>query len=157
MAAITKTERASRGAGIAVTLCLVLGGCDGGDTTQKSNERVAATKRETALMADATSAGPILEQRLAEKVRVADGLLFANEHTFGLFVLPANAAWTIECGFGFSIILGNSVTGAGGDVENDVRVILTEGRIDQKNCNILSARIGKRLQSMLGRDTLFAR
>jgi hypothetical protein len=151
MAAITKTERALWGAGIAVTLCLALGGCDDGGKTQKSNEELEAA-RETALMADAASAGPLLERRLVEKVRVVDGLLFTNPFD-DLFVLPANAPWTIACGLsGFSITLGNTITGADGEVENGVKVILTEAQIDQKNCNVLAARIGKRLQSILGRD-----
>jgi len=135
---------------VAVALCNVLGGCDEGNKAQKPNETLE--QKETALMENPASAGSLLEQRLTENVRVTDGLSFVKDvDALDLFILPANTPWTIECAFvGFSITFGNSVTGAGGDAENDVRVMLAKGRIDVKNCAILGARIGKRLQSILG-------
>ena len=145
-----RTSAASWCAVVAVALGNVLGGCDEGKKTQKTNETLE--QKENAQMENPASAGSLLEQRLSENVRVADGLLFVKDvDALDLFILPANTPWTIECGFvGFSITFGNSVTGAGGDTENDVKVMLAKGRIDQKNCAILGGRIGKRLQTILG-------
>ena len=142
---------------IAVIVVLVLPlvvGCDD-NSAKKPNELLQQMKKETALMANVEQAEPELEQRLQAKVSVVDGLLFVNDPVLReVSVLPTTTPWVIQCGMitGFSITFGSSVSGAEGNVQNEVEVSLSTGQIDQKNCYVLGRRLGKRLQSMLLRD-----
>ena len=109
-------------------------------------------------ISDPEQAGPELERRLAQKVRV-DGGLILIDGPLGSFVLPASTPWTLQCFGGMSIIFGNSVTNDiiarrferrfPLDTSNDVVVYLSVGSISPENCKILAPRIGKRLLMML--------
>ena len=111
-------------------------------TPQKSptQELLEQMKKETALMADVDQAGPELEQRLQGMVSVVDGLWFVNDLVLrGVNVLPATTPCVIQCGTitGFSITFGSSVSGAEGNVQNEVEVSLSTGHdYDQKNCYV---------------------
>jgi hypothetical protein len=61
-------------------------------------------------MADPTRAGPELERRLTESVKV-DGDLIMVRAVGALYVLPVTTPWTLQCFVGMSIVFGNSVTG----------------------------------------------
>ena len=135
----------------ALAFCFLLGACDNNDQAKKTNEGSETIKRETALMSDPNRAGPELEKRLAESVSVDGGLLLVHTALF-LYVLPVSTPWTLQCFAGMSIVFGNSVTGDDSNTTNDVTVNLTVGQIDQKNCDVLGPRIGKRLLAILRQD-----
>jgi hypothetical protein len=135
---------------LALTVCVLLCACGENDSAQKANGAEELIKSETALMADPERAGPELERRLTDSVRADGGLLLVHSRGGILYVLPATTPWTLDCFFaGMSIEFGNSITGDNSDTSNDVIVNLTTGQIDQRNCDILGPRIGKRLLAMI--------
>jgi hypothetical protein len=108
-------------------------------------------------------AGPELEKRLAQRVRVDSGLLLVEAgFSPSLYVLPLSTPWTLQCTDGMTIVFGNSVkheVSRGDtsedfevDTSNEVLVSLTIGNIDRKNCDVLAPRIGKRLLAILGQN-----
>jgi hypothetical protein len=132
-----------------LAFCVLLGACDNNEQAKKPSQESEIIKRETALMSDPNRAGPELEKRLAEGVSVDGSLLLVHTITGSLFVLPVSTPWTLQCWFGMSIVFGNSVSGDGSSTDNDVTLNLTVGQIDQKNCDVLGPRIGKRLLAIL--------
>jgi hypothetical protein len=142
----------------AFVFILSLSACDDDQQSKKPNQTLELIKQETALMSDLDRAGPELESRLAQRVRVDGGLILVNA-AMGMFVLPTSTQWTLQCSPGITIVFGNSVhysvsrgeTSEDYDVDtgNDVVVSLTIGDIDPKACNILGPRIGRRLLAIL--------
>jgi hypothetical protein len=112
-------------------------------------------------LSDPERAGLELERRLTQRVRVDGGLILV-EPALSLFVLPISTPWTLQCSSGMTIVFGNSIRNevsrgeSSEDFEsstsNDVAITLTVGYIDQKNCEILGPRIGKRLLAILRQD-----
>jgi hypothetical protein len=145
----------------ALAFFALLSACDNNEQAKKPNPASETINRETALMSDPEQAGPELEKRLAQRVRVDGGLILV-EPALSLFVLPISTPWTLQCSSGMTIVFGNSVnnsvsqgeTSEDFEVEtgNDVAITLTVGNIDQKNCEILAPRIGKRLLAILRQD-----
>jgi hypothetical protein len=134
----------------ALALCVLLSACSD-KQPEKPTEASEAIKRETDLMSDPARAGPELEKRLAESVSVDGGLLLVHA-LMSLYVLPVSTPWTLQCTIGMSIVFGNSVSGDNEETNNNVTVNLSTGYIDQKNCDVLGPRIGKRLLAILGQD-----
>lgn len=134
---------------LALIVYVLLSACNENDPAKKPHEAAELIKSETALMADPERGGAELEQRLTDKVSVDGGLLLVHVTGGFLYVLPATTQWTLQCFAGMSIVFGNSIAGDNSEVTNDVTVSLTVGQIDQKNCDILGPRIGKRLLSMI--------
>jgi len=140
-------------------LCVLL--CTLGEKgkAQQPNKERELINAETELMSDPQRAGPVLEERLAQRVKVDSGVIMIDVGGF-FYVLPTSTSWTLECFNGMSIIFGNSVTNdvSRGDsnkdfesrTSNDVVVLLSVGSISPENCKILAPRVGKRLLTMLG-------
>jgi hypothetical protein len=90
--------------------CLpLLAACDDNRQAKKSNSASELIATETALMSDPDRAGPELERRLAERVKVDGGLILVST-MMGFFVLPVSTPWTLHCFGGMSIVFGNSVS-----------------------------------------------
>jgi hypothetical protein len=144
---------------IALACLPLLAACDNNQQAKKSNSASELIEKETALMADSDRAGPELEKRLADRVKVDGGVLLVRTG-MDQFVLPVSTPWTLRCSGGMSIVFGNWVSNevSRGDsnedfevrTTNDVEVLLTIGNIDDKNCEVLAPRIGKRLLAILG-------
>jgi hypothetical protein len=135
----------------AFALCVLLGACSDSEQAKKPTQASETIQRETDLMSDPSRAGPELEKRLAESVSVDGGLLLIHKFT-SLYVLPASTPWTLQCFVGMSIVFGNSISGENSEINNDVTVDLTVGVMDEKTCDVLGPRIGKRLLAILGQD-----
>ena len=60
---------------IAIMFCALLSTCDQSDAATKPTKETELIKAETALMSDPERAGPGLENRLAQRVRVDSGLV----------------------------------------------------------------------------------
>ncbi len=141
--------------------CAVSGASHAKDPNAEAAQKAASmAKAEQTLMSDVNRAGPELEKRLAEAVKVDGGLLLVRTE-MGLSVLPVSApCTTLQCGAGMVVTFGNSVTSSVDrdestkDVEyqassNDVRLVLTAMPIFDE-CDVLGPRLGKRLLALLG-------
>jgi hypothetical protein len=107
---------------------------------------------DTALLKDLDRAGPELERRLLQSVKVDDGVVLVRDPVLGKVfshVLPTSSPWVISCGSGLSIVFGTSVSGDGSSVGNDVELTLATGYVNQDNCAILAPQLGKRLKALL--------
>jgi hypothetical protein len=90
--------------------------------------------------------------RLRAKVKVRDGLLIVDDLLVvsGLTVLPLNSSWTVSCGIGFTVTLGNTIGGSSDDVHNDVKVWLSfAGPIPKQNCEPVAVAVGKEILAIL--------
>jgi hypothetical protein len=144
-----------------ISVPAVAGGLRRQTASQEIELRLGINSEGNGAMSDPDRAGPELERRLAERVKVDGGIILVSPMTMDLFVLPVSTLWTLQCSLGgMSIVFGNSVTNeiSRGETSedfhsttsNDVEVTLTVGTIDDKNCEVLAPRIGKRLLAILG-------
>ena len=140
-------------------LCLALGACDQDEPSKKSDVKTKMDA-DALLLKDIARAGPEFERRLMANIHVQDGLLIVHDpvlHGLATYVLPLNSSWVISCGIGLSVVLGNSVSGDGTSVGNEIQINLTLGMIDQKDCDVLGPRLGKTLKTILNEGGQAAR
>jgi hypothetical protein len=136
-----------------ISVPAVAGGLRRQTASQEIELRLGINSEGNGAMSDPDRAGPELERRLAERVKVDGGIILVSPMTMDLFVLPVSTLWTLQCSLG-----GMSIESRGArrsedfhsTTSNDVEVTLTVGTIDDKNCEVLAPRIGKRLLAILG-------
>ncbi len=138
--------------------CLSVAACDESQKSRDKGQDAASNQakrmidEDTALLKDLDRAGPELERRLLQSVKVDDGVVLVRDPVLGKVfshVLPTSSPWVISCGSGLSIVFGTSVSGDGSSVGNDVELTLATGYINQDKCAILAPRLGKRLKTLL--------
>jgi hypothetical protein len=123
--------------------------------TQRSEKLKADLEEEKRLLSDPSRATAELIKRLRASVKMHDGLLTVDPLAafgvdgFALFVLPPNSPWLVQCGGGIEVVFGNSASGTGEEVDNDVKVTLARASILKQRCEMLGPAIGKEIQAII--------
>jgi hypothetical protein len=137
----------------AIVLSLSLNSC--GESPPPASQAKQTRDEDAALLKDIGRAGPELERRLLQSLKVEDGLIFVRDPNPVLarvasFVLPASSPWVISCGIsGISVTFGSAISGDGSSVSNDVELFLARTIIEPDDCGVLGSRLGKRLKAVL--------
>ena len=133
---------------IGFLICIALAGCDNNSPSPAPRHQIdldsvadyiTSAERDAPLLEDLEKAEAEFEHGLVASINVQDGLLLVRSLFGGQsYVLPADSAWVLSCGDG-----GIQVA------FSEVEIHVTKADIEQKDCAMLSLRLGKRLKSIL--------
>jgi hypothetical protein len=126
--------------GMFVAFSTLLLGCDNNQAEQR-------------LMSDVSSAGPVLERRIAEWVSVQNGLIVLTENQgqndFSIWAIPASTPWIVSCtdygielGFGFWLVESDS------SITREPKRYLTKARLSEQQCKGLVPVVGQALLAL---------
>jgi hypothetical protein len=94
-----------------------------------------------------------LKRRLDRSLEMTDGFLTVYDlgtDKLNRHVLPTTSSWSINCGFGFSIVFGSAISGDRDSVGNDVKLNLAmAGVIPKETCDIAGLAIARDLRERL--------
>ena len=152
-------------AAIATGFVLAIAGCDqptnadrAADLSRKEarEKLLAARQAEAALMSNTATAGPELEQRLAQRVQRTGSVLIIHERRlppnsegtqpeskdFAVTAVPFASPWMVKCSNqGISVTFGGpssgDVSGGDGSVGADVAVELSNAQFTRSQCDEL--------------------
>jgi hypothetical protein len=127
-------------------------GCGPSDSAkqQEASQTDPAVAAEVKLLSDPSKAGPELIRRIRASVKMRDGLVVVDPlFTPGIYVIPANSSWAVNCGNGITAIFGNSGSGRADGSDADVKVWLAYAPLSKPECETLALIVGREIRAIL--------
>ena len=132
-----------------ITTCALVG-CDNNKIVEKKRVVAAASAAENVLMANPATAGPEIDRRISEWIKVRNDALYVRtkfgQSWFETSVHSTSTPWQASCSRGSLLLTIGLSTGVG-----DEEITLSSATLSEEQCEIALDIVAKKMNSLTGR------